>query len=73
MELKEELEIVFLYADWTFKEEDDEIGQVLIKLGFNSVPLTAIFPGSNPNEPILIDGVYTPARLHDAMREAAGM
>ncbi|MBN2081160.1 thioredoxin family protein [bacterium] len=69
-ELKDELDIVFLYADWTTKEEDDEIGNVLIALGFNSVPLTAIFPGNDPNNPILLDGVYTPARLHDSMREA---
>ena len=70
-ELKEELGIVFLFADWTAR--DDEIQNVLLKLGFASVPLTAIFPGDNPNAPILLDGVYTPARLHDAMREAAGL
>jgi thiol:disulfide interchange protein DsbD len=70
-ELKEELGIVFLIADWTAR--DDEIQDVLLKLGFASVPLTAIFPGGNPNAPILLDGVYTPARLHDAMREAAGV
>jgi thiol:disulfide interchange protein len=70
-ELKEELGIVFLIADWTAR--DDEIQDVLLKLGFASVPLTAIFPGGNPNAPILLDGVFTPARLHDAMREAAGV
>jgi|GEM_PF-2271812 len=69
-QLRDELGIVFMVADWTAR--DDEIGDVLRALGFASVPLTAIFPGSNPNKPILIDGVYTPARLHDAMRQAAG-
>jgi thiol-disulfide isomerase/thioredoxin len=69
MQLKEELGFVFLYADWTTK--NDEIGGVLEKLGFLSVPLTAIFPAGNPNAPILLDGVYTPTRLHEAMREAA--
>jgi len=69
MQLKEELGFVFLYADWTTR--NDEIGDVLEKLGFLSVPLTAIFPAGNPNSPILLDGVYTPTRLHEAMRRAA--
>ena len=70
-DLKEELSIVFMMADWTAR--DDEIGDALRALGFASVPLTAIFPGDNPNEPILLDGVFTPSRLHDVMREAAGV
>ena len=70
MQLKDELGIVFMVADWT--KRDDEIGDVLRALGFASVPLTAIFPGSNPNQPILLDGVYTPSRLHEEMRKAVG-
>lgn len=70
MRLKEQLGFVFLYADWTTR--DEEIGDVLEKLGFLSVPLTAIFPRDNPNSPILLDGVYTAARLHDEMQMAAG-
>jgi len=67
-QLKEELGIVFMIADWTAK--DDEIGSVLEKLGFASVPLTAIFPGADPNRPILLDGVFGPATLHEKMHEA---
>jgi thiol:disulfide interchange protein DsbD len=70
MALKEELDFTFLYADWT--QKDDEIGNVLRSLGFASVPLTAVFPGDNPNAPILLDGVFTPGQLHEAMRKAAG-
>ena len=70
MALKDELGMVFMVADWTAK--DDEIGDTLRALGFASVPLTAIFPGDNPNEPILLDGLFGPAGLHDAMRRAAG-
>lgn len=70
MELKDKLGIIFLVADWTAR--DEEIGNALRALGFASVPLTAIFPGNDPSSPILLDGVYSPARLHDAMREAAG-
>jgi thiol:disulfide interchange protein len=70
MQLKDELDMIFMVADWT--QRDDEIGDVLRALGFASVPLTAIFPGDNPNAPILLDGVYTPTQLHEAMREAAG-
>lgn len=67
--LKEELGIIFMVADWTAR--DDEIGTTLRNLGYASVPLTAIFPGANPNSPILLDGVYGPTRVQDAMRRAA--
>jgi thiol:disulfide interchange protein len=70
LQLKDELGVVFMVADWT--KRDDEIGDVLRALGFASVPLTAIFPGANPNQPILLDGLFSPARLQDALREAAG-
>ena len=69
MELKEELGIVFMVADFT--QRDKEIGDTLRALGFTSVPLTAIFPGNDPNAPILLDGLFGPARIQEAMREAA--
>ena len=67
--LKQQLGVIFMVADWTAR--DDEIGATLRSLGFASVPLTAIFPGSNPNSPILLDGIYGPGRLQDEMRRAA--
>ena len=67
-ELQRALGIVFLQADWTTR--DDEIRDVMRALGFASVPLTAIFPGRDPNAPILLDGVFGPKALHAAMREA---
>lgn len=69
MALKEELGIVFMVADWT--QKDDEIFKVLRALGFASVPLTAVFPGNDSNSPILLDGVFTSAKVQDAMREAS--
>ncbi len=70
MTLKEELGVIFMVADFT--QRDAEIGDTLRALGFTSVPLTAIFPGSNPNAPLLLDGLFTASRIQDAMREAAG-
>jgi len=67
--LVEELNVATLKADWTVRSK--EIGWALRQLGFASVPLTAIFPAGDPNRPILLDGVYTAARLHDALRAAA--
>jgi len=67
--LIEELNVATLKADWTVRDKD--IGWALRQLGFASVPLTAIFPAGDPNRPILLDGVYTAARLHDALRAAA--
>jgi thiol:disulfide interchange protein len=70
MKLKDELGITFMVADFT--QRDAEIGDTLRALGFTSVPLTAIFPGSDPNKPILLDGLFSPSRLQDALRDAAG-
>jgi thiol:disulfide interchange protein len=69
MKLKDELGFVFMVADFT--QRDDEIGDTLRALGFTSVPLTAIFPGNDPNSPILLDGLFSPSRVQDALREAA--
>jgi thiol:disulfide interchange protein DsbD len=72
-QLASELGIVFMVADWTRKEKPDHIGNTLRALGYASIPLTAIFPGSNPNSPILLDGLFGPATLHERMREAVGV
>jgi thiol:disulfide interchange protein len=67
--LREELGITFMVADWTKK--DKAIGTTLRQLGYVSIPLTAIFPGSNPNSPLLLEGVFGASLLHQRMREAA--
>lgn len=72
-QLASELGIVYMVADWTKKQKPDEIGSTLRKLGYASIPLTAIFPGSNPNSPILLDGLFSATTLHEKMREAAGV
>ena len=51
-------------------KKDDTIGDILRALGFASVPLTAVFPGNDPNNPILLDGLFTASRIQDVMREA---
>ncbi|HES58226.1 MAG TPA: hypothetical protein ENO21_02225 [Firmicutes bacterium] len=70
-EIVEQREIVVLQADWTSR--DHEIGWALRKLGFASVPLTAVFAPGEPSAPILLDGVYTPAKLHEALNLAERM
>ncbi|MCC7479597.1 thioredoxin family protein [bacterium] len=66
----EELDVVALQADWT--NRDEEITEALRALGFSSIPLTAIFPASNPNEPILLDGLFTAETVQARLREAGG-
>jgi thiol:disulfide interchange protein len=66
--LVDDLGVVCLLADFT--NEDPDIRQVMEKLGNTAVPLTAIFPAGRPNEPILIDGTYTPGTLRKRLREA---
>lgn len=68
--LIESLGVVPMMADWT--HTDAEIGKMLRSLGYSSIPLTAIFPASNPTAPILLDGLYTPARLHAELKKATG-
>jgi thiol:disulfide interchange protein DsbD len=70
--LVESLDVVTMIADWTTKEKPDAIGEMLRSLGYSSIPLTAIFPAADPDEPILLDGLYTPARLHDELKRATG-
>ncbi len=67
--LRDDLGVVFMVADWT--KRDKAIGTTLRQLGYASIPLTAIFPGSHPNSPILLDGVFSASTLHARMQEAA--
>lgn len=68
--LVESLGVVTLQADWT--HPSDDISKTLRSLGYSSIPLTAIFPASNPSAPILLDGLYSPSRLHEELKKATG-
>lgn len=70
-ELVEKDDVLVLQADWT--NRDPEISWALRKLGFASVPLSAVFSPGAMNKPLLLDGVYTPAKLHDAIDMAKHM
>lgn len=65
-----ELDVVVLQADWT--NRDEEITKALNALGFASIPLTAIFPAGRPNEPILLDGLFSADAVQNKLREATG-
>lgn len=67
-QLVEDLKVVPLYADFT--ERSPEIQEILNKFGSISVPLTVIFPGDRPTEPIILRDTFTKARLLDALRQA---
>ncbi|QDT65343.1 protein-disulfide reductase DsbD family protein [Calycomorphotria hydatis] len=60
--------IVALEADYT--DESPEIREWLEKFQAAGVPLTVIFPGSRPNEPIILDGVYSQGTLLKRLEEA---
>jgi thiol:disulfide interchange protein len=59
--LIEQHDIVTLYADYT--HQSPEIKRWLEKFDSVSVPLTVIFPGNQPNRPIVIRDVYTKTKL----------
>lgn len=59
-----------LKADWTTKSE--EITYALNRLGYSSIPLSAVFPAADPNHPILLDGVFTSAKAVAAISQASG-
>lgn len=60
--------VVLLKADWT--HEAPEVTQFLKWLGFQQVPVIAIFPADRPNEPIIFTGWYTQRDILRALQEA---
>ena len=60
--------VVLLKADWT--HEAPEVTQFLKWLGFQQVPVIAIFPAGRPNEPIIFTGWYTQKDILRALQEA---
>lgn len=67
-ELVEEYGIVPLKADWS--EESDEIKDMLNLLGFNSIPVYAVFPAGEPNKPIVFSDLVSEGLVLEKLREA---
>ncbi len=67
-ELVAELDAVAMYADWT--DHSPEIKAKLDELESKSIPLLAIYPGSNPKKPILLRDLVTQQDVLKALREA---
>lgn len=67
-ELVEANGVVTLKADWT--TQSPEVTAMLELLGAKQVPVIAIFPAGNPNQPIrFLDG-YTKSSILEALRKA---
>lgn len=66
--LVDHLNVVTMVADFT--NESQDIRQWLAKFKSISVPLTVIFPGSDPARPILLRDLYSQSRLHAALQRA---
>lgn len=68
LELVNQQDIVPLYAD--FSNEDPYLKAWLKKFDSISVPLTVIFPGDNPQKPIVIRDKYSQSHLLEKLEEA---
>ncbi len=55
-------------ADWT--KPNKEISALLKKLGSKQIPVLAIFPAKNPNQPIVMRGLYTQADVIEKLEQA---
>ena len=67
-EVVDELGAVALYADWT--DYNQEIKDKLAELNSRSIPLLAIYPGGNPDEPIILRDLVTQEAVVQALRQA---
>ncbi|NLF09403.1 MAG: hypothetical protein GX594_15700 [Pirellulaceae bacterium] len=69
LELLRANDVVPLLADWT--DHSPEIKQTLNELGYNSIPLLAIWPAQPPGaEPIVLPDVITQSQLLGALEKA---
>ncbi|GAA5505635.1 protein-disulfide reductase DsbD family protein [Novipirellula caenicola] len=64
----EELDAVPMLADWT--DHNPEIKSKLAELQSRSIPVLAIYPGSNPNQPIVLRDLVSQSAVIDALRQA---
>ena len=60
--------VVPLMADFT--DGSAEIQEWLDRFGAIGIPLTVIFPADNPDEPIILDGVYWESTLLEHLEDA---
>lgn len=60
--------VVMMQADWT--DEAPEVTRFLDWFGFRQVPVVAVFPAGNPNNPIWFTGWYTQRDILDALVKA---
>ncbi len=69
-QLLDDYDVVPLLADKT--DEAPEIDALLMELGNASkaIPYLAIFPGGNPSQPIVLDGVLTKGMVAEAVKQA---
>lgn len=67
-ELIEELDAVPMIADWS--DNNDLIRDKLNELRSRSIPVLAIYPGTRPNEPIILRDLVSQARVLEALRQA---
>ncbi|MBN2023806.1 MAG: thioredoxin family protein [Pirellulales bacterium] len=63
--------VVMVKADWGKDGDDPEVTAMLELLGSKQVPVIAVFPAGNPNNPTVFRGGYTQTGLIAAL-EAAG-
>jgi thiol:disulfide interchange protein len=67
-EVIEELDAVPMLADWT--DRNDAIGRKLTELRSNSIPVLAIYPAGNPEQPIVLRDLVNQSQVTAALREA---
>jgi len=60
--------VVVFQADWTHGAP--EVTEVLDLLGGKQVPVIAIFPAGDPNQPLIFRGGYTQQMILDALEKA---
>ena len=61
--------VVVVQADWT--HGSPEVTKMMELLGSKGVPVLAIFPAGNPNEPIVLRDGYTPDTVVAALDNAS--
>lgn len=66
--LVRELDAVPMLADWT--DHDEAIQAKLQELDSNSIPVLAIFPGSDPSNPIILRDLVSQGEVLTALRQA---
>lgn len=66
--LVDELNAVPMLADWT--DNNEEIKNKLLELNSNSIPVLAIYPGSDPASPIVLRDLVSQRDVLEALRKA---